>query len=164
MFLISNPLNLMRPILINRQSPHWRDGLTKPPSKSFDREFPLKEMLGQNWSRLKEPVIHLMGWHQILILLLMLCCAFRQEPSMAVFWEALPVPDWDRCRHLQPNIGMRSGTSMGKVGRRIKGYEGIGNPIGRPMVWTSLDAWQLSEPRPLTKNHTRDGLRALPHR
>lgn len=33
-------------------------------------------------------VIHLMGGHQVLTLFLILLCAYRQEPTRAVFQEA----------------------------------------------------------------------------
>lgn len=36
------------------------------------------------------------GWHQTLMLFLMLCNACRQEPNIAVLWEALPAAEWDR--------------------------------------------------------------------
>jgi hypothetical protein len=48
--------------------------------------------------------IHPMCRHQTLTLLEMLCCGCIQKSSMAVFWEALPAADWDRCRYLQPTI------------------------------------------------------------
>ena len=47
--------------------------------------------------------IHSMSGHQTLILLLMLCAAWREEPSVVVFWEVLPAAYWDRCRYIQPH-------------------------------------------------------------
>ena len=66
--------------------------------------------------------IHSMGRHQTLTLLLMLCCACRQEPSMAVFWEALWAADWDRCRYLQLT---EVRDPYGRVRGRIEGTEGM---------------------------------------
>jgi hypothetical protein len=84
----------------------------------------LKEMQGQNWSRdwrkykqwPPELVIHPMGGHQTLTLLLMLCCACRQEPGMVSFWDVLPAFDWERCRYLKPTIGLNPGIPVKELG------------------------------------------------
>jgi hypothetical protein len=51
-----------------------------------------------------------------------------REPSMAVLWEALSAADWDRCRYLQPTIGLRSGMTMKELGEGLKELKGIGTP------------------------------------
>ena len=38
----------------------------------------------------------------------------------------------------------------GRVGGRIEGAEGDGNPIGRPAISIKLDPWELLETKPQT--------------
>jgi hypothetical protein len=66
------------------------------------------------------------GWEglQGLTLLLMLWCAYRQEPGMAILWEALPEVDWDRNRYLYPTIGLKSGAIVVELGEGLKKLKG----------------------------------------
>ena len=69
-------------------------------------EHRLNEWPSSDWPNLGSiPWVSTKPWHYY-----MLCCACRQEPSMAVLWEALPASDCDRCRYSQLSIGLRSGT------------------------------------------------------
>lgn len=45
--------------------------------------------------------------------------------GMAVIEEALPAPNWDICRHLQPNIGLSTVTTMKELGEGLKEPKGI---------------------------------------
>ena len=107
--------------------------------------------------RLKErssnnrPNLGSISWvgNKLLTLLLMPCCACRQEPSMAVLWEALPAADWDRCRYLQKPLHWGWGPHR-RVEERIVGPKGDGNPIGKPKMSTNLDPWELWETKPPT--------------
>ena len=69
--------------------------------------------------------IYLMGGHQTLILLLMSCCACREEPSMAVLdRESLPAADRDRCGYSQPTIELSLGIPMAVLGEGLEEVEG----------------------------------------
>jgi hypothetical protein len=64
-----------------------------------------------------------MGRHQTLTLLLMLCCAHRQDPSRAVLWEALPAADSDRFStdaDTHRKTGWRLETPMEELGEGLK--------------------------------------------
>jgi hypothetical protein len=61
--------------------------------------------------------IHLKGRLQGLTLLLMLWCAYRQEPSMAVLWEAQQAAGWDRGRYSHPTNGQKRGPLWLNSGR-----------------------------------------------
>ena len=56
-----------------------------------------------------------MGRHLGLILSVMVWCASRHQPSMAVLSEAQPAAYWDRSRYLHPIIGLKSGTPMNEL-------------------------------------------------
>jgi len=58
-------------------------------------------------------------------LLLLLICACKQESDMPVLWEALPTPDWDRCRYSQLTIELNLEIPMEDVGEGLKGLKGI---------------------------------------
>jgi hypothetical protein len=62
-----------------------------------------------------------------LTLLLMLCCACRPEPRMAVLWEDLSANDWARCRYLQETTGLKS-WNFYKLGEGLKGLKGVAPP------------------------------------
>ena len=47
---------------------------------------------------------------------------------MAVLCEALPAADWDRCRCLQPTIGLRLGTPIEELGEGLKELKGMATP------------------------------------
>jgi hypothetical protein len=59
---------------------------------------------------------------------LMLWYACRQGASIGVLWEALPAADWDRCRYLQPSIGLRLGTSVEELREGLKELKGMVTP------------------------------------
>jgi hypothetical protein len=48
-----------------------------------------------------------------------------------------------------------------RVGGRIEGVEGTGNPVERPTGSTDLDPWRLPETKPPTKECTWADLRPL---
>jgi hypothetical protein len=52
---------------------------------------------------------------------------------------------------------------MEDSGEKIEGAEGDSNPRGRATVSTNLDPWELSETKPLTKEHTGATLRLPAH-
>lgn len=122
---------------VDRQGPPVEGWGHKPTFKIFDPElFRSKEIQDRNGAEIKGKVIqwlaklgiYPMGDHQTLTLLLMLCYACRQEPSMAVLWEALPEADWERCRYPQPTIGLGLGIPMEELGERLKELKGIAIP------------------------------------
>jgi hypothetical protein len=101
--------------------------------------------------------------HLGLTLWLVLWCAYKWEPDMAVLWEALPEADWDRCRYLHSTIGLKFGTPMVELGetevrdpygwirRRIEEAEKKSDPIGRPADSTNPDPRELPGPEPPTR-------------
>ena len=99
---------------------------------------------------------HPTHWLQIMTLLLMPFCPYRQEfIDMTVLWETLPAADWDRFRYLQSTIGLRLGNPMyeGKDRRA----EGDFDPIGKITVWTNPYPSELPETKPPIKEHTWAG-------
>jgi hypothetical protein len=84
---------------------------TKISSRDWMKDHPVA---GQTW------MSHWQALNQTL--LLMVCCNCRQEPSSTVLWKALLTADWDRCRYLQPSIGLRSG-SLCEGLKELKGME-----------------------------------------
>jgi hypothetical protein len=52
----------------------------------------------------------------------------QKGAGLAVFWEALPSTDWDKCRWLQPIIRVSSGTSMEELEEEQKEMKGIATP------------------------------------
>ena len=86
---------------VDRQGLKWRDAVAIPLSNFLTEDCScLKELEGQKWIRklgkVERPAqlgINLMGVHQGLTLSLMLWCAYRQEPSMAVLCEAQQAAD-----------------------------------------------------------------------
>jgi hypothetical protein len=77
-----------------------------------------------------------MGEHQTLTLLLMLCCALRQEPTVAVLWEALPASDWDRCRNTATHC-TEVRNAYGRIRGRTERIERDANPVQRTTVSTN---------------------------
>ena len=65
--------------------------------------------------------------HQDVTLLLMLWCAYKQEPGMAFLWEALPAADWEG-RYLYPTIGLKLGALMIELGEGLKKLKGKATP------------------------------------
>jgi hypothetical protein len=122
--------NLKRPPPVVTQGLQWRDGDINPPSKFFDTKLFLSKRNAEKkkWSRhwtngwaVTSPSWdHSIVGYKSLTLLLMLCCACRQKPSIAAIWEALPVADWDRCRYSQANIGLRMGAPMKELAEGLK--------------------------------------------
>jgi hypothetical protein len=105
------------------------------------------------------------GMHQGLTILLMLWCACRQEPSLAVLWDVLPAPDQGRHGYLYPIIGLKSDNPMVELEKwlkKLKGWSG-GDPIGRPAISTNLDPRLLQETESPTWEHTGAGPRHLQH-
>jgi hypothetical protein len=107
-----------------------RKDILQEPHISFFCWF--KEMRGQKWSRDGRkglPVtgqlgIYPISRHQILTLLLMPCCAWRQEASMTVLWEAVPAAEMQL---LMPNHWTEVRDPYGKV---------------RGKDWRSSRGWQ----------------------
>ena len=65
-----------------------------------------------------------------------------------------PAADWDRCRYLKANHWTEVGDPYGRIRERIEGTKGNDNPIGRTIVSTNRNPWELSETKPPTKKHT----------
>ena len=115
--VISTMQWLKRSSLVARKVSQWRDVDMIPYIKVYDPKLlmskgNIKTKMEHSMKAVQWPAqlgIHPMTMHQSQTLLLMLCCACRQEPSMAVLWETLPAADWDRCRYSQPTIGLRLG-------------------------------------------------------
>ena len=55
------------------------------------------------------------------------------------------------------------GDSYGRLRGRSEGAETVGNPIGRPLVSTNLEPWELPETKPPTKVHTWAGPKPPTH-
>jgi hypothetical protein len=60
-------------------------------------------MEGMAKPRLPQIETHPMGKNQPLTLLVIFCCACRQEPSIAVLWEALPSSQWKEMQRRTTN-------------------------------------------------------------
>jgi hypothetical protein len=85
--------------------------------------------------------IYPMGRHQTPTLLLMPCCACRQELNMTVLRGS--TSSWLRLRQiLTAKLRTVVRDPNGRVRGRIEGAEEDGNPIGRPTVPTNLDPWE----------------------
>ena len=84
-------------------------------SRKWRKGYPVTSKIG----------IHPMGRHQTLKVFLMLCCACRQEPSMAVLCNAPLAADWDRFRYSQPNFGLRLEIPMEELGEGLQELEGM---------------------------------------
>jgi hypothetical protein len=72
--------------------------------------------------------IHFKERLQDVTLLLMLWCAYRQEPSMADLCEAQQVADWNRCRYLTPSQLSEVGDPCGWIRERLEAAEEMGDP------------------------------------
>jgi hypothetical protein len=94
-----------------------------------------------------------MGRHQSLTLLIMLCCACRQEPSIAVLSESstLQLAETEVDTHRQRLDGCQD--PYGRVRGRIEGTQGNGNNTERT-VSTDLNPSELPE----TESPTKDWL------
>lgn len=85
--------------------------------------------------------------HEGLILLLMLCCTYRQEPSMAIPWDAPIAAAWDRWKYLHPNIGLKSGNPMVQLEEKLKKLNGKSTPQEHQqsqLTWTPGSSKRLS--------------------
>jgi len=135
-------LNLKTPPAVDRHDHQCKDGTTHPSLINSELslsswnsginmeqrllERPSKDLLTPKWT-----------------LLLMLSCACKQESGMAVLWEALPAPDWYRCRYSQPTIELSLDITMKDIGEgMIKLKETVINnninypdPSGLPWTW-----------------------------
>jgi hypothetical protein len=83
------------------------------------------ETEGKAIQRLPHLGIHPTYSHQTKTLLWMPTSACRQEPDIAVSWNALPVPDKYRARFSQPTIGLIIGSPMKELGeepQKVKGF------------------------------------------
>jgi len=91
----------------------------------------LEEVQGQRWSRDRgdgQPMTaqletHSIGKNQSLTLLMILCYACKQDPSILSF-ERLTETDRDP----QSNIRWSLGTLVDELGERLRDLEGIGTP------------------------------------
>ena len=91
------------------------------------------------------------GRNQSLTLLIILCCACRQEPSIAALWESLP-SSWLRQMQIPTDKHWTEfGNPCGRVRGRIEGPQGDGNPTERSTVSINLDPWEFPETEPSTK-------------
>lgn len=71
---------------------------------------------------------------------MMLCCACRQQPIVAVLWKALSSSSLRQMQILTGKHWMEVGDPCRRVSRRI---EGVGNPLERPTVSTNLGTFLL---------------------
>ena len=97
-----------------------------------------KKKMEKRLKRLPHLGIHFILRHQTLMLLL-LRCAYRQKPSMAVLWEALPAT---KIQILTANHWTKQGDSKRWARGSNEGAEGDCNPIKR----TILTNWTLRAP------------------
>ena len=88
----------------------WRDGGHQPTFKNFDPKLSVsKRNTGKKMERRlnkcptsDQPNLGSIPWTGTKSWHCYRCyCACRQEPSMAVPWEATPAADWGRCRYSQ---------------------------------------------------------------
>jgi hypothetical protein len=77
--------------------------------------------------------------------------ACRQEPGMAVLWEALPAPEIDAGI---ANYWTEPRDSFGRARRRTEGAEGDCNPMRRTTISTNQTPSELPGTKPPTKEHT----------
>lgn len=132
--------------------------------KTFDPNFALSERdAGTKMEqRLKEwPANNCR--YQSLTMLMILCYAYKEEPSTTVFWEALPAADWHRCRYLELNIGWRLGTPTEELGEKLKALKEMAttqeDQQGQ-LSWTPGSSHRLShQPKSM---HGLDGGHRLP--
>jgi hypothetical protein len=83
------------------------------------------ETEGKAMQRLSQLGIHLIYRHQTQTLLWMPRSACRQEPDIAVPWEALPVPDKCRGGSSQQTIGLNTGFPMEEPEKGLKELKGF---------------------------------------
>jgi hypothetical protein len=114
---------------INSRLKNFKMDLWPPVSA---RIIPMQGQWSRDWRKgypwLAQLGIHSVSEHQILTLLLRPYCVCRQEPSMVVLWEAPPATNWDKCRYLQPTIGLRSGSNMEALGEGLKELKEVATP------------------------------------
>jgi hypothetical protein len=128
--------------------------LSKRNTRCGDKQAESERMQTSNWPYLGYvPWAVTNLWH-----LLLLYCAYRQEPSMVVRWEGLTTADWNRYRYSYPSIGLRVGSPMEELRGGLKELKVIASPPGgggeRPRVSTNLGPSKLPETEPPTKEHT----------
>jgi hypothetical protein len=90
----------------------------------------VKEWLTNDW-----PILWPISWAGTnhLTLLMILCCACRQEPNLTALWETLP-RRWLRQMDIPTD---KHWTEVGDLHGRVR--EGDDNLTGRPTVSTNLD-------------------------
>jgi hypothetical protein len=91
-------------------------------------------MQGQRWNRDwgNDQAITGPSMYQSLTLLMILCYACRQEPSMAVFWKAPPCTWLRWMQRPRAKHQVKLGDLYGRVGRKIEVPKGDRLSTGRP--------------------------------
>jgi hypothetical protein len=113
-----------------------------------------REMASQ-W--LPQLEVHPMGECQPLTLLIILCYAFRQEPSIAVSWEASFNSSWKQMQRLTAKYQVKFRESCWRVGDRIEWVREVKNATRRPTESTNLCPWELTVTEPPTREHSGAG-------
>jgi len=102
---------------------------------------------------------HAMGKHQSLTPLMILCYAYRQEPSITVLWEAPPNSLLKQLQIPTAKYWMELRDSHGRVRGRIEGREMDRISTGKPTESTNLNPCGISETELPTKKHRQVGTR-----
>jgi hypothetical protein len=84
--------------------------------------------------RLPHLGFHTIYNHQTQTLLWILTRACRQDPDIAVFWEALPVPNKYISGCSQPSIGWSTVSPNEGTRESTQGAEGVFSPVGRTTI------------------------------
>jgi hypothetical protein len=88
---------------------------------------------------------YIMWESQPLTLLMILCYACRQEPSMTVFWEASSRSWWRQMQRPTAKHQSEPGESCGRVGDRSEQVRGVKDMRRRCTESTNLVPWGLTE-------------------
>lgn len=105
-----------------------------------------------NWGSI--PCLHSKPWHYFWCHDIMADRSLADK-SLAVFWEALPVSDSDRCRYSQ--LLDWDHRPYRRVKGRIEGEEGDCISTERTKVSTNPDPLEFPKTKPPTKQHTWAG-------
>ena len=136
-------------------------------------EWEQKSVAGRVWWLAKD-----LGWERIsgvfegdssldscqrgvgLLLCIVVCYAYRQEPGMTIFWEAFSSSRWYMQRPTAKHQ-VEPGESCGRVRDRSWQAGGVKDTTRRPTESTNLKSWSLTEPGPPTREHARARPRPL---
>jgi hypothetical protein len=99
----------------------------------------------------EDPTIPLLGIYpkdlQHITLLLMVCCAYKQEPNMADPGEAQKSPERIRCRNVNPTNVQKlvtSGVELGKCWKKLRRRVTLEEDQQSQLTWTSEISQALS--------------------